>query len=121
MALTGHGSERLCGRGVLNIALVGDLITVCKQRPVTCRKECQSRAAQGGTQSVDQDLHEKLLVMLGHSTEQGGQDRLGSAELEQGIKIDFGQTDGDSEPACRWVSGWGGCGRTKSPQDSKRD
>lgn len=33
---------------------------------------------------MDEDLREKLLVMVGHSTEQGGQERLGRAELEQG-------------------------------------
>lgn len=42
LALTGHGSELLCGREALNIELVGDFIAVCKQRTVTCRKECQS-------------------------------------------------------------------------------
>lgn len=49
LALTGRGSEKLCGREALNIALVGDFIAVCKQRPVTCREECQCWAAQGGT------------------------------------------------------------------------
>lgn len=33
---------------------------------------------------MDEDLHEKLFVMVGHSTEQGGQERLRRAQLEQG-------------------------------------
>lgn len=49
LALSGHGSERLCGSETLNIELVGEFIAVCKQRPVTCWKECHSWAAQGGT------------------------------------------------------------------------